>query len=97
MMKTLFAAAILITAFAASAQAVQCYEGTATIKQDSGANCTATEKGYSNSSAGPLTHDGCTAAKADARKKLSDRIQDSCKPYIQSNAPCKVIDINRCT
>lgn len=82
----------------ADVHAVQCYEGTATLnQQNSGSNCTSMEKGCSNSSAGPLTHDGCTAAKADARRKLSARVQQSCQPYIQSNAPFTVININNCT
>lgn len=98
MIRTLFAAILLISAFSASAHAVNCYEGTATINQaQSGSNCTATEKGYYNSSAGPLTHDGCTAAKADAANKLRARIQQSCRPYVQTNTPCAVIDINRCS
>jgi hypothetical protein len=98
MIRILFLGLLLAAAPLSSADAVQCYEGTATINQaNSGSNCTSTEKGYSNSSAGPLTHDGCTAAKADARRKLSARVQQSCQPYIQSNAPCSVITINSCT
>lgn len=89
---------LLIAAPLTDAQAAQCYEGTATINQQhSGNNCTDQEKGYTNSSVGPLTHDGCTAAKADARGKLTARIQQSCVPYVQTNAPCTVITINRCT
>ncbi|WP_339850857.1 hypothetical protein [uncultured Nisaea sp.] len=98
MIRILFLGLLLAAAPLSNADAVQCYEGTATInQQNSGSNCTSTEKGYSNSSAGPLTHQGCTAAKADARQKLIARIQQSCVPYVQTNTPCKVIDIDRCT
>lgn len=98
MLRTVFLALLLIAAPVSASQAKECYEGTATINQkDSGSNCTSTEKGYSNSSAGPKTHEGCTAAKSDARAKLAKRVQESCKPYIQSNAPCSVIDLKSCT
>jgi hypothetical protein len=98
MMRIVLFGLLLIAAPLTDAHAKECYEGTATINQrDSGSNCTTQEKGYYNSSAGPKTHDGCTAAKADARQKLIARIQQSCVPYVQTNAPCKVININRCT
>lgn len=98
MMRIVLFGLLLIAASLTDAHAVQCYEGTATInQQNSGNNCTAQEKEYYNSSAGPLTHQGCTAAKADARRKLVARIQQSCVPYVQTNAPCRVININRCT
>jgi len=97
-MKLSIVAGFLLLATALTeVQAVQCYEGTATINQaTSGANCTDQEKGYYNSSAGPLTHQGCTDAKADARAKLTARIQESCRPYVQSFQPCQAIPLSAC-
>ena len=90
-------AAVLIFAASESVFAAQCYEGTATVNNaTSGTRCTDREKGFSNSSAGPHTHEGCTAAKASARTKLLARLQTSCKPYVQTNAPCRTITINSC-
>ncbi len=96
-MKSVLAAGLTCLAFASPALCKECYEGVATINQaQSGNNCTLEEKGYYNASAGPLTHAGCTAAKADARQKLAARVQESCVPYIQSNAPCSVIELDSC-
>lgn len=80
-----------------SAPAVQCYEGVATINSaDAGVNCTATEKGYVNASAGPFTHDGCTQAKANAAAKLRARVQQSCRTYVRTNQSCDPIKLNQC-
>lgn len=97
-MKTIILVAVLLWASIASAQAEQCYEAQATVKQNAPqAKCTQTEKGYANSGKGILTHDGCTAAKSMAADKLRDRLQESCRAYVQTNAPCKVIRLDACS
>ena len=97
MMRIIFFGLLLIAAPLTDAHTTECYEGKATIDPTAPSDkCTDKEKGFYNASAGPLTHDGCTAAKADARKKLDYRIQASCKPYIQSNKPCTVITLKHC-
>lgn len=99
MMRIAFLVLLLAAVPLTSAHAKrECYEGTATINQQhSGANCTTQEKEYSNSSVGPKTHPGCSAAKKNARILLSARVQDSCKPYIQTFSRCHVVKIKRCS
>jgi hypothetical protein len=100
-MKTTISAVIsamaLVVCSVSAAGAVECYEGKATVKQNAPADkCTQVQKGYANTGKGPLTHDGCTAAKAQARTKLQARLTASCKPYVQTNASCTVINVSSC-
>ncbi|MEG0183398.1 MAG: hypothetical protein RR704_08090 [Stenotrophomonas sp.] len=97
-MKAIFMAAVLVMGAIPTANAVQCYQGKATVKQSAPANmCTPKEKGYANTGKGPLTHAGCTAAKNQAAGKLRPRLQQSCRAYVQTNEPCTVIELPACT
>lgn len=95
-MKTMISAMVLIVcSFPAAAN--ECYEGKATVNQSAPADkCTQTEKGYWNSGKGPLTHEGCTAAKNQAANKLRPRLTATCKPYVQTNKPCTKINVPSC-
>lgn len=97
-MKTVITAlAVLVYAFSA-AGAAECYEATASVKQDAPSTaCTDKEKGYTNTGKGPLNHDGCTAAKAQARTKLQGRLTESCKKYVQTFDKCSVITVKSCS
>ena len=97
MMRIIFFGLLLIAAPLTDAHTTECYEGKATIDPTAPSDkCTDKERGFYNASAGPLTHDGCTAAKAHARQKLDYRVQASCKPYVQTNKPCTVITLKHC-
>lgn len=89
--------AVLIYAAPAAWADVECYEATASVKQDAPSTaCTDKEKGYTNTGKGPLNHDGCTAAKAQARTKLLGRLKESCKKYVQTFDKCSVIKVKSC-
>jgi hypothetical protein len=97
-MKSIILVAVLLWATIATAHAEkQCYEAQATVKQAAPSDkCTQTEKGYANSGKGPLTHDGCTAAKSQAATKLRARLQESCQAYVQTFDSCTVIAVKSC-
>jgi hypothetical protein len=97
-MKTTISAVVLLVCSISAAGAVECYEGRATVRQNAPADkCTQTQKGYANTGKGPLTHDGCTAAKNQAATKLRARLTTSCKAYVQTNQSCTVINVNSCS
>lgn len=96
-MKTTMLVAVLLMGSIPTANAVQCYQGRATVKQSAPATmCTQVEKGYANTGKGPLTHAGCTAAKNQAATKLRARLQQSCRAYVQTNESCTVIEVTAC-
>lgn len=95
-MKRFVLAVAVLTSSITGAAAVQCYEGRATVKQGAPSDkCTKTEKGYWNSGKGPLTHDGCTAAKHQAANKLRPRLSTTCRPYVIESG-CTVINVGSC-
>jgi hypothetical protein len=96
-MRTMISAVALLVCSVSAASAVECYEGKATVKQSAPADkCTQVQKGYANTGKGPLTHDGCTAAKNQAATKLRDRLTESCRAYVQTNASCTKINVSSC-
>jgi hypothetical protein len=96
MSKYMLIAAVILPFLVTPANAVECYEATATVSQNA-KGCTDTEKGYANTGKGPKDHDGCTAAKAQARDKLMYRLQESCKGSTQTNTSCSVIKVPSCS
>lgn len=98
MRTTIVVAMLLVAGSISTANAAQCYQGRATVRQNAPANmCTQEEKGYANTGKGPLTHEGCTAAKNQAATKLRARLQQSCRAYVQTNESCTVITAPTCT
>jgi hypothetical protein len=96
-MKRVVLAVAILTSWITGAAAVECYEGKAAVKQNAPKEaCTATEKGYWNSGKGPLTHDGCTAAKHQAANKLRPRLKEPCRKYVVESG-CTVINVGSCT
>jgi len=96
MSRYMLIAAAMLPLLVTAANAAECSEATATVRQDA-KGCTDTEKGYANTGKGLNNHDGCTAAKAQARDKLMYRIQASCKGSTLTNKPCTVIKVPSCS
>jgi hypothetical protein len=95
-MKRVVLAVAILTSWITGAAAVECYEGKASVNQAAPKEaCTATEKGYSNTGKGPLTHEGCTAAKHQAANKLRPRLSTTCRKYVVESG-CKKIDVGSC-
>ncbi len=97
-MKRLLLASIILGISIHSAAAVTCYEAEATIDQKAPTMppppaCTPTELAWRNTGKGPLDHNGCTAAKAQARQKLVARLQATCRRYVQTNSSCSAVKL----